>query len=216
MHLMGSGLGSCGFVVIDDATSMPRVAQTVARFLYVESCNQCSACKHGLRSASEALDEIFDPAQASEDDVPRALYGARSAPQGNRCYLPVQGSQLIPSLIQRFEVEFAAQLAAPSAATQPFPIPKLVDFSPGAGFTLDQHQAHKTPDWTYEAPPPAPTPPLSKRARPAERPRDRAHASIGVRLAPDVAEAIEERATVAGRAVDSVVNDALREWLGGR
>ena len=60
MQLMGSGLGSAGFILIDDATTMPRVAQAVARFLFVESCNQCSACKHGLRTASEALDELFN------------------------------------------------------------------------------------------------------------------------------------------------------------
>jgi len=60
LALIGSGLGSAGFVLYDDAASMPRVAQMAARFLFVESCNQCSACKHGLRTASEALDAIFN------------------------------------------------------------------------------------------------------------------------------------------------------------
>jgi uncharacterized protein (DUF4415 family) len=131
----------------------------------------------------------------------------------------VQGSQLISSLINRFSGEFDEQLATPSAPSEPFLIPKLVDFDPAKGFVLDEHQAYKTPDWTYEeppAPPSLPRPPVSKRARPAERPRDEGRASIAVRLAPDVAEAIEERAAVAGRALDAVVNEALREWLSGR
>lgn len=39
----GSSLGSGGFIVFDDAANMPRVAQAMARFLYLESCNQCHA-----------------------------------------------------------------------------------------------------------------------------------------------------------------------------
>jgi NADH-quinone oxidoreductase subunit F len=143
MQLFGASLGSCGFVLIDDATSIPRVAQAVARFLYVESCNQCSACKHGLRTASEAIDGLFDGDAASEDNLPRALYGARSAPQGNRCYLPVQGSIMVPSMLRAFSGEFEAQLAHPAAPSEPWPIPKLVDYdeergAEGRGFRDDR------------------------------------------------------------------------------
>jgi len=41
---IGSGLGSAGFIVLNSARSLVRVAQAAARFLYVESCNQCPAC----------------------------------------------------------------------------------------------------------------------------------------------------------------------------
>ena len=43
----GGGLGSAGFVVYDDTRSMVAVARMVSRFLYVESCGQCRACKFG-------------------------------------------------------------------------------------------------------------------------------------------------------------------------
>ena len=82
------------------------LARAFSQFLYVESCNQCPACKNGLRTASSAIDELFDPKLATPDDFERAFYGAHRAPQGNRCYLPVQGSVLIPSLIERFPEEF--------------------------------------------------------------------------------------------------------------
>src|SRR6185369_6058373 len=108
---IGAGLGSAGFMVFDDRTSMPRLAQAVARFLYVESCNQCSACKTNLGLASGALDELFEPHRGL--DLPeRALLAARRAPQANRCYLPVQGSVVIPSLIRRFGPEFTRQSEA--------------------------------------------------------------------------------------------------------
>src|SRR5262249_22791522 len=87
---IGAGLGSAGFILFDDTRSMPRLAQTVARFLYVESCNQCSACKVGLRTASHSLDALFEDG-ARPDLLDMAMIGAQHAPQGNRCYLPVQG-----------------------------------------------------------------------------------------------------------------------------
>jgi NADH:ubiquinone oxidoreductase subunit F (NADH-binding) len=209
LHMIGSGLGSCGFVLYDDANSMPRVAQAVARFLYVESCNQCSACKHGLRTASEAIDELFDPAEASPDDIPRALFGARSAPQGNRCYLPVQGSVVISSLMRAFRDDFDVQLHRPEAPSDKVPIPKIVDFDPeGPTFTYDGDQARKTPDWTYEEP----EPPVSL-GKPAPRPLDADHAPMVVRLSPDIAVVFEDKALEAGRSIDAVVNEALREWL---
>ena len=199
MALAGSGLGSAGFILIDDATSVPRVAQSVARFLFVESCNQCSACKAGLRLASRAIDELFDPATATPDDPERALYGARSAPQGNRCYLPVQGSILIPDLLSKFRADIEAQLAHPERPTKTWLIPKFVDYDEDKRkFAYDVRQTLKQPDWTYRTPPA----PLTS--------------AVGVRLAPDLRERLEALAETAGLDLDRQVDAALREWLRGR
>src|SRR5262249_17809134 len=132
----------------------------VARFLYVESCNQCPACKHGLGVASEAIDELFDPERATLDDFDRALYGARSAPQGNRCYLPVGGALVVPSLLSRYERDFHEQLVTMQAvhagsdaprASEAWLIPKIVDFDEATRtFTYDHDQPRKRPNWTYE------------------------------------------------------------------
>ena len=43
----GGGLGSAGFIVYDDTRNMVDVAHQVSRFLHVESCGQCNACKGG-------------------------------------------------------------------------------------------------------------------------------------------------------------------------
>jgi NADH:ubiquinone oxidoreductase subunit F (NADH-binding) len=222
LHLAGTGLGSAGFVVLDDSRSIPRVAQSVARFLYVESCNQCAACKHGLRTASSAIDELFDPARATPDDIERAIYGARHAPQGNRCYLPVQGATLIPSLMDRFGAEFRAQLADPGGAPPAWLIPKMVDFDENTHeFSFDEAQPRKRPNWTYEpAPPPVAEPPRA-RATPApamtETAAKRAPLAapatpIAVRLMPDVRERLARAVEDPGQ-IDAVVNAALRDWL---
>lgn len=146
-----AGLGSAGFVLVDDATSMVRVLQAIARFLYVESCNQCSACKAGLRIASSGIDDLFDPRLASPDDVPRAIQGAKSAPQGNRCFLPVQGSIVLPALFEHFGAEVDAQIAQPAGAPAEWIIPKMVDFDEATRtFRYDLAQPRKKPDWTFE------------------------------------------------------------------
>jgi NADH-quinone oxidoreductase subunit F len=219
LHLLGSGLGSAGFVLYDDQTSMARVAQMAAHFLYVESCNQCSACKHGLRTASRALNALFDPRTCSPDDLPRARFGARSAPQGNRCYLPVQGAALIPSLMSRFAKEFDQIVASPELVTRPVPLPKFVDYDPAAHrFVLDERQARKRPDWTYEpAPSPSAQPPFvhppPRMPRPVAVPRDAKLSHVGVRLPPELAQELARRAEELGLAVDTLVERALRQFL---
>ncbi len=208
MELAGSGLGSAGFMVFDDTRSMPRLAQAVARFLYVESCNQCTACKHGLRTASEALDGLFDAKAAKVDEYLVALYGARSAPQANRCYLPVQGAALIPSLLETFEEEFQAQLAPSAASSEPILIAQIRDFDAERGtFVLDQRQARKRPDWTYaEEPRPS-------AIRVVPTPRDADRAPVVVRLSSDLVPGLREHARSSGGTLDAVVNAAMREWL---
>src|SRR6266508_4018788 len=47
MRQVGSGLGAAGFAVFDDSACMVRAAFLYSRFLYVESCGQCPACKFG-------------------------------------------------------------------------------------------------------------------------------------------------------------------------
>ena len=210
LHLAGASLGSAGFIVFDDHQNMPRVAQALARFLYVESCNQCSACKHGLRTSSKALDELFDPDLASPDDLEMALYGARSAPQGNRCYLPVQGSIVIPSLLAKYRAEFEGQLADPAGSPSPYLVPKMVDFDEETRtFRYDLAQARKRPDWSFEE---ADSPRGSSNAK---------HVSPGatlpepasLRLTPEVHERLAAWAEQHGEDVNLVANRVLRDWL---
>ena len=205
LALAGSGLGSAGFVLLDDATSIPRVAQALTRFLYVESCNQCSACKSGLRTASRALDALFGEEPPRTDVLEHALYGARSAPQGNRCYLPVQASVLLPSLTERFPDAFERLARRPAEVGPAWPLPKIVDYDPETGaFRYDERQARKLPDWSYEEPPAAlPTFPPARTAR----------GDVAVRIAPDLAEAFARLADEEGTDLGHEVDAALREWL---
>jgi NADH-quinone oxidoreductase subunit F len=198
---IGAGLGSGGFVVYDDRRSLARVAQTVARFLYVESCNQCSACKTNLGLASTALDELA--AGSTDADLPdRALFSARHAPQANRCYLPVQASILVPSLVKRFRADFDGMPLAAEIL-----IPKMVDFDEEQRvFVYDDQQPRKLPSWTYRAAPPL------RRADPVPVPV--AAPPVSVTLDPDVAAALRE--LDGDDRVSEQANAALRDWLANR
>lgn len=123
----GSGLGSASFMIYDESRSIPHLTQAVAKFLYQESCNQCMPCKRGLGVASNALDRLiledFDKQLLEE-----VFMGAMSAPQENRCYLPVEGSILIPSLLNHFAEEFKQIAKEKSSWAEDEILPKIIDF----------------------------------------------------------------------------------------
>jgi NADH:ubiquinone oxidoreductase subunit F (NADH-binding) len=148
MAAVGSGLGAAGFLVLDDTTSMVEVAQLVSRFLHVESCGQCPACKLGCGAVTERLD-LLALGEATPDDLDTIAYRLRTVTDGNRCYLPVQEQLVISSLLQTFPGDVAAALGGQPLAARGLAVPKLVDLADGRA-TFDERQAHKRPDWTYD------------------------------------------------------------------
>lgn len=197
----GSGLGSAGFTVLDDTADIAPVARAVSRFLFVESCDQCFACKAGLEIASVALERLGNGRGTAADTLTRASFGARSAPQGNRCALPVGGAAVIPSLLQAFRSELREAHTA-GDGERPFVFPKISDWDEGRKtFVFDERQALKQPDWSYLAPP-------------ALRPREhRVRGPRTVHLPAALADELLSRAGDQRVDFDNVVENALREWL---
>ena len=145
---VGGGLGSGGFIVYDDTADMVAVARRFSRFLHVESCGQCPACKFGTGEITAYLDRL-DGGVGSEIDV--ETIGARllTVTDGNRCYLPVEEQDLISSVLRRFPDDFAAALERGPTTDRAYPVPKVVDLEGGVA-TYDERQERKRPDWTYE------------------------------------------------------------------
>jgi NADH-quinone oxidoreductase subunit F len=141
-----SGLGSLGFIVYDDTADMVAVARTVSRFLYVESCGQCPACKFGTGEITAYLDHIAN-GEGTDHDV--EVIGARldTVTDANRCFLGAQEQALIGSLLREFPEEFATHLEGAPPAPE-VPIAKLVDIRDGVAI-YDERQGRKQPDWTY-------------------------------------------------------------------
>jgi NADH:ubiquinone oxidoreductase subunit F (NADH-binding) len=143
LEAIGSGLGTAGFIVFDDRTDPVELAGAVSRFLAVESCGQCPACKLGTGRITEILED-GDPAR---DPTLLTELSARLAnvTDSARCFLPTQEQRLVTSLLP--DMREPSLRAAPRGLL----ITKLVDLI-DERFVLDQSQARKRPDWTYEPP----------------------------------------------------------------
>ncbi len=146
MQAIGSGMGACGFIVYDDTADMVGVARMVSRFLYVESCGQCPACKFGTGEVTAYLENIAT-GRGTERDI--ELIGARlsTVTDANRCYLGTQEQRVISSLLRAFPEDFVAHLES-SPPTPKLAVPKLVDIVDGVA-EYDTRQDLKRPDWTY-------------------------------------------------------------------
>ena len=95
---LGSGLGTAGFIVLDDDDDLVAVAHGMARFLGVESCGQCLPCKDDGLAIAAALDAI-----RSSSAGPDALGDVRrrflTVADGARCSLASQHTLSVASLL---------------------------------------------------------------------------------------------------------------------
>ena len=145
---IGSGLGSAGFVVFDDADDLVAVAAGSSRFLAVESCGQCSPCKQdGLRIA-ELLDATARGA-ADVHDLEELRSRIATVADGARCSLGTQQQLIAASLLEHFPDDVDAHVDGRSKPTEPRLVAELIDIADGVAL-LDEHHATKQPDWTYD------------------------------------------------------------------
>lgn len=149
MKAMGSGLGSAGFVAYDESACIVRATLTFSRFLYVESCAQCPACKFSSGEITAYLERI-ERGEGSEADVDTALARCLTVTDGQRCALPTGESLLVQSAIQVFGAQFKEHLGRACPRPRDLPVPKFLDFDEEAGrFVYDERYRLKQPDWTY-------------------------------------------------------------------
>jgi NADH:ubiquinone oxidoreductase subunit F (NADH-binding) len=152
MKAAGSGLGSAGFVVYDEEACIVAAVAAFSRFLYIESCAQCPACKEGSEDITIALERI-DRGEGDELDLGTALERCSTVTDGQRCALPTGEALLTASAIRAFEAEFRAHLGRPCSPSRHRPFPKFLDYdAEAARFTYDARYRLKRPDWTYEEP----------------------------------------------------------------
>jgi len=149
MNAVGSGLGSGGFIVYSDSACIVRITHAFSRFLYVESCAQCPACKHGTQQITEVLERI-DRGDGSDLDVETILARCMTVTDAQRCALPTGETLLVQSAIQTFGREFVEHFGRGCPRPRDIPVPKMVDFDERAGgFVYDERYRLKQPDWTY-------------------------------------------------------------------
>jgi NADH:ubiquinone oxidoreductase subunit F (NADH-binding) len=147
MAAAGSGLGSAGYLVVDDSVDMTAVAAGVSRFLAVESCGQCTPCKlDGL-----ALSDLFEKlcaSDASRDDYERVRRLIETVGDRARCSLATQHQVVVGSIVDRFGAEVLAHVSGAAGAVAPVLIAELEDIA-GDEAVWDERHRRKQPDWTY-------------------------------------------------------------------
>jgi NADH-quinone oxidoreductase subunit F len=148
MARIGSGLGSVGLIVYDEMACMVDVAHSLSRFLYVESCGQCPACKFGTGEITAYLERLLE-LRADDRDILTISERLRTVADGNRCAVPIEEQALISSFLRSFPEEFADHLEGRRCSGRhDVPVPKIVDIVDGVA-VLDRRQGLKQPDWTY-------------------------------------------------------------------
>ena len=145
----GGGLGSAGFIVLDDTACMVQAAMICSRFLYIESCGQCPPCKRGSGEITQRLERI-ELGAGTPDDVDAIASWLQRVTDGNRCYLAVEERVVVTSILQTFRDEVDEHLALGRCPRpRPLPLWKLLDLRDGVA-TYDDAFWRKRPDWTYE------------------------------------------------------------------
>ena len=132
MQAIGSGLGSGGFIVYDDTACMVRVAHAFSAFLHGESCGQCTPCTFGTNQATHHLRKLVD-GSGGQSDLAFVLEGAAMAPHANRCYLPVEHSLVVPSIVHAFTGEFEQHFNRGCQGCREAIVPKISDFDEATG-----------------------------------------------------------------------------------
>ena len=148
MNAIGSGLGSAGFIVFDDADDLTAVVAGVSRFLAVESCGQCTPCKQDGLALSGLLAQL-SRSEAGADELEQVRSRALTVTDEARCYLATQQQLVVASLLDLFPEEVERHLRAEVGAVEPALIAELVDIE-GDRAVIDEGHRDKQPDWTYD------------------------------------------------------------------
>jgi len=123
LGVIGSGLGSAGFIVYDDTADIVSVARTFARFLHVESCGQCGACKLHSAVISDTLAQLERTA-TQDHEIEDLGARLRLVTDQNRCYFPVELQTVNASILRAFPERLRRPPRGHRGPTSPLPAPQ--------------------------------------------------------------------------------------------
>jgi NADP-reducing hydrogenase subunit HndC len=110
----GAIMGSGGMIVIDDSTSMVKLARYFLDFTQEESCGKCVPCRVGTRKMLNILDRIL-AGQATPADVDKLRGLCHTVGLTSLCGLGITAPNPVLTTLQYFEEEYEA-LLTPVAA----------------------------------------------------------------------------------------------------
>jgi len=106
----GTGLGSAGVIVVDDAACM--VAQTLrfSEFFKMESCGQCPSCRMGTINLATLMAKI-ERGEGSQGDLDTLLQLCGFVKGTGYCTLVTGAAVLVQSSLRLFRHEFEEHIA---------------------------------------------------------------------------------------------------------
>jgi NADH-quinone oxidoreductase subunit F len=149
MQAIGTGLGTGGFIVFDDATDFLAVAAGVSRFLGVESCGQCVPCKRDGLELAAMLERICND-RANDVELADVDKRLGTVTDSARCNLALQHQLVVESIRRLFPSDPRAGTAGDRERVEPELIAAIVEIEDGRA-QLDEGERAKQPDWSYDA-----------------------------------------------------------------
>jgi NADH:ubiquinone oxidoreductase subunit F (NADH-binding) len=147
MAAAGTGLGSGGFIVLDDESDVVAAVAGASRFLAVESCGQCVPCKRDGLDLSRLLAALVAN-EADETDVKTIATLTDAVSDEARCALARQHEAVVRSLLDHFPDAVLGHVNRTAPRADALTVAELADIE-GDTAVVDQTHLRKQPDWTY-------------------------------------------------------------------
>ena len=111
---LGTMLGTCCAIVMDDTVNMVEATRNLMRFYKHESCGQCTPCREGSGWLVDVLDQICS-GRGSEADV-HMLADIANSMMGNTICAFADGTAMpLLGMVQKYRDEFVAAAGAGTA-----------------------------------------------------------------------------------------------------
>ena len=101
----GTGLGSAGVIVVDDATCMVRQTLKFSNFFKAESCGQCPPCRMGTINLATLMTKI-EAGEGTQKDLDSLLQLCGFVKGTGYCTLVTGAAVLVQSSVKLFRHEF--------------------------------------------------------------------------------------------------------------
>ena len=101
----GTGLGSAGVIVVDDATCMVRQTLKFSNFFKGESCGQCPPCRMGTINLATLMTKI-EAGEGTPKDLDSLLQLCGFVKGTGYCTLVTGAAVLVQSSLKLFRHEF--------------------------------------------------------------------------------------------------------------
>lgn len=105
----GTGLGSAGTIVIDDATCMVAATLKYSNFFKGESCGQCPPCRMGTNNLATLMAKI-EEGQGTQKDMDSLLQLCGFVKGTGYCTLVTGAAVLVQSSVKLFQKEYEEHL----------------------------------------------------------------------------------------------------------